>query len=187
MAKPNLHARPYLRVTLHFACLKEQRPQLHTHYKCTITTIPTSVSCRVVPVMALLYIYLFKCGYFQGEFTWISAFVCLIKVMRAQFGLGHFTIIRQIIFGWIWAGRLPKVEISHCKTHKDWTWYGWTSFLLEKWENIIKITWPFSYCHFIFMHFWKVLICYDGMPCNEWILNIKRISPNPKLTIFHNI
>lgn len=166
----------------------------------------------------IVNIQLFKCGYFQGKFTWISVFVCLIKVMRAQFGLGHFTIIRQIIFGWIWAGKGEILGIGHCKTHNDWPviwtfgvgvgacpqYFRW----LQPWmgrliwldlqndlsfremrfrKNIIIITWPFSYCHFIFMHFWKVLICNDEMPCNECIMNLKCISPNSKLTIFHNI
>lgn len=54
-------------------------------------------------------------------------------------------------------------------------------------KNIIIITWPFSYCHFIFMHFGKVLICNDDMPCSEDFINLKPISSKSQLTIFHNI
>lgn len=81
---------------------------MHTHYKCTITAVPYRcvLQSRASDIV-IVNIQLFKYGHFQGKLTWICVFVCLIKVMRAWFGFGHFTIIKQIYF-WLKMSREGK-------------------------------------------------------------------------------
>lgn len=82
---------------------------MHTHYKCTITAIPYRcvLQSRASDIV-IVNIQLLKYGHFQGKLTWICVFVCLIKVMRAWFSFGHFTIIKQIRF-WLNMSREGKL------------------------------------------------------------------------------